>query len=710
MQQNPALAGAKIAVTAVFATLLGLVFFQYRVMEEKVGKTYDRVGGLETGVAELRRQVETTAGEIKEAREAAILTKEHSETLVRLAGEGLFRSTDGGGERGGGPEVPPAKRTTRQVDRTSAPSVIAGVEIYPYNAGWTVVCDGKANADPKADLPPADQIDWEGVLNDYTPGEPKGWNFLSDDRTTTVSALSYYIHDFLAERKIGNVQEYRARLAERIEESPDRTTYMIYLRKGVRWHDPESSMLAEHPWLRGERFVTAKDVKFTFDLLRHEQTATPLKVYYEEVSETEAIDEYTVRVTWKRPNFYARAQVLELQPIPYHIWAFDPDGNPYGDPDVYAQFGKHWFGKSMCGNGPYRFVEYKRGEYVRCIRNEGFWERRPTCKEYYVHIIRDDDSRLARFWNKGTIVHIFNPPQYRRFVLEGDPNKPLHRYERFDRPAPKEWENTYFIWRRPTYGGFGWNMRKPLFEDKRVRRALTLALNRPAVPEKFFDGLGEVIPIGESVFSPYFNDKVPVLPFDVEKAKALLEEAGWKDSDGDGIRDRVINGKKVDFEFSLLISSASQDQLQICQMYKGDLLKAGIKLTPDPAEGALWSQKIHNREFDGFIIFWTAGFDSDPRQLWDSRKKDDSASNNYTGFGDPEADALFEKLVTTFDYPSRIALMHRWYEIEHEAQPYTWIWSIHSPVVIDADWRIPEPKLTNPQIDRRLIFRWKDRK
>jgi len=708
--QNPILAALKLMVFTAFTVTLCYVLIQYHSVEEKVLRTHDQVSTLDTTVSELKRSVQAARDDIRDARDAARTTSEHVDTLVQLAGQGLI----GGGTNGSGPQ--PGSTSTaktgsvrKRADRSSAPSVIAGVELYPYNPGWTVLCDAKANADPKRDLPSPEQIDWDAVLNDYTAGEPKGLNFYSDDRTSTVAALSFYCLDALATRKTSEYQEWNAALAERIEESPDRRVYTIYLRQGVRWHDPEPAMLRKYPWLKGAHFVTARDVKFTYDLLRNENTSTPLKVYYEDIEDVELLDEYTVRVTWKEPNFYARASTMDIQPIPAHIWGSDPDGNPYGEPAVYTQFGKHWFGKSMCGNGPYRFVQYKLSDYFHYVRNESYYGQRATCKGYYVHIIRDNTARLARFWAGDLVFMILGAEQYRTFVLEGDEDKPLHRYERFNRPAPKDWEHTYFIWRRPTYGGFGWNQRKPLFSDRRVRRALTLALNRYAVPEKIFYGLGEVIPIGESVLSHYYNKNIKPLPFDLDRAKALMTEAGWTDTDGDGILDKVINGQKKDFEFKLLIASSSAEQLSICQMYKEDLLKIGMKLTPDPAESALWSRNIHDRNFDGFIIFWTAGFDSNPRQLWDSTKVDDTASNNYTGYGDPEADKIFEELTTTFDYPARIKRMHRWFEMQFRDQPYTWIWALHSPIIGHADWRIPEPSLISPKIDRRLIFKWKKR-
>lgn len=707
MQQSPLLTALQLLVMVGVVIVAGLLVFQYLSVEEKMVRTHDQVSSLDNSVSELKRTVERMATETARARDASQNTERRLNELTDLARQGALVAS--GSDATSDSDSTNTSSELRREDRSSAPSTIAGIEVYPYRPGWTVLCDSRTNADPKRDLPPEDQIDWDATMNDYASGEPKGLNFYSDDRTVTVSSLSYYVFDPVAERKTTNVQEWNAKLAERVEESPDSREYIIYVRKNIFWHQPEPAMVRDHPWIAGERPITGRDIKFTLDLLRNPQTSTPLKVYYQDIESVELIDEYTVHVTWKRRRFYNRQVTLEVQPYPEFIWAFDRDGNRYPEPDVYAQFGKHWFGKSMCGSGPYRFVEYKRGEFIRCVRNNNYYGDRPTCREYYVQIIADSTARLAAFWNQRITFTILVPEQYRSVILEARDDTPVYEYENPDQPAPAHWNHVYRIWRRQTYGGFGWNMRKPLFQDKRVRKALTLSLNRAAVPEQMYYGLGETLAIGESVFSPYFNDQLPVLPFDLEQAARLLSEAGWEDTDGDGIRDKILNETKTDCSFQLLVSSSSAIQKQICQMYKEDLLKIGVQLEPNPAEAALWSRQIHDRAFDGFIIFWTAAFDSDPKQLWDSATVDDIASNNYTGFANAEADEIFAKLETTFDYPTRIQLMHRWYEIEYDEQPYTWIWTVHSPFISHADWRMPEPRQTNPYMDRRLMFRWKNR-
>jgi peptide/nickel transport system substrate-binding protein len=683
MQQNILLAVVKILAICVFAFFLGLNFLATQNLEEKVNHARDSIEGLSEGVAETSRQT-------KQNRQSL------DEILAALE-SGELRAGSAGTAAPG--DAPPSMDATF--------TLISGKKVYPRNPGWTVLCDKNANDDPKRDLP-EDQIDWNAVLPDVLAGEPKGLNWYSDDRTVTVSTIARYCTNMLAERKTTNLQEWRADLAERIEESPDRTQYMIYLRKGVRWHRPALD-LTEYPWLKGSFEVTARDVKYTYDIIRDPNTVSPLKIYYAEMVSADVVDDHTLRVTWKRPNFYARASTLEIRPYPEHIMACDQSGERYDEASVGAAFNNHWFSKSICGNGPYRFAEYRKGESIRMVRNENYFGPRPTCREYHFKFVKDPEARLAKFWNKEVFTISPSAEQYRRIILE-EGERAVFKYDNFGKPAPKDWEFTYSIWRRPVYGGFAWNQRREVLKDRRVRKAMTYALNRFAVVDKLFYGLGEVIPIGESVFSFYFNKNLKVLPFDLDKARKELDAAGWRDGDGDGIREKTINGEKRDLEFELIISASSPIQTAIVQMYKEDLRRVGVKLNQLPVDSALWAQKNSERDFDGLIIFWYAGIDSDPKQLWDSKSADISGSNNYTGFKDEEADAIFERLTETFDYEARSKLMHRWYEIQYREQPYTWIWSVHSPILVNADWRVPEPKLDAPYVDRRLVFRWKNRK
>ncbi|MHC4134314.1 MAG: ABC transporter substrate-binding protein [Planctomycetota bacterium] len=705
--QNPILAALKLILLTVFTVFLIQSFIQTEWLEEKVMKTREKVDTLGSNVAALKRKVEDTAEAATESKDAAERTYERVSTLIEIAEAGGFS----GGTSGGGTAPPPTK-PRKTVPPTlagpSQPTVIGGVEVMPRNPGWTVICDLSAADDPAAEIP-EDQVDWEAVLNDYLSGEPKSFNYYGADGTVTVEAVFWYACDTLAMHKQSDVMQYKPMLAERIEESPDRTQYMVYLRKRVPWHRPALD-LEEYPWLKEQRYVTAQDVKWTIEIMMNPNAGSPHRYQWEKVSDIEIVNDRQLLITWEQAQFYNRARVTGIQPYPTHIWTRDPLGKPYSKADMAAAFNDHWSSKIIVGNGPYRFVEWKTGEYVRLERFEDYYGQRATCKEFYHHFISDDTARIARFWDGKLTAILFQPEQYRKYILEGTEEKPIRKYENFDRPAPKNWPYTYFIYRRPVYGGFAWNMRREIFKDRRVRKALTLALNRFAVPEKFFYGLGEMLPVGESVLSVYFPKHLEVLPYDLDAARKELTAAGWSDTDGDGVLDQVINGEKRDLKIRLLLSASSPTQRQIAQMYKEDLQHIGVVLDVDLAESARWTTQKNDRDFDGLIIFWYAGFDSDPRQMWESMWADEPNSSNITGYQDPEADRIFAELVTTWDYPTRIKLTHRWYEMQFRDQPYTWIWSVHSPVVINTDWRIPKPRVVpRPYMDRRLAWKWKKR-
>ncbi|MHC4731049.1 MAG: hypothetical protein ACYS6Z_10735, partial [Planctomycetota bacterium] len=270
--QNPILAALKLILLTVFTVFLIQSFIQTEWLEEKVMKTREKVDTLGSNVAALKRKVEDTAEAATESKDAAERTYERVSTLIEIAEAGGFS----GGTSGGGTAPPPTK-PRKTVPPTlagpSQPTVIGGVEVMPRNPGWTVICDLSAADDPAAEIP-EDQVDWEAVLNDYLSGEPKSFNYYGADGTVTVEAVFWYACDTLAMHKQSDVMQYKPMLAERIEESPDRTQYMVYLRKRVPWHRPALD-LEEYPWLKEQRYVTAQDVKWTIEIMMNPNAGSP---------------------------------------------------------------------------------------------------------------------------------------------------------------------------------------------------------------------------------------------------------------------------------------------------------------------------------------------------------------------------------------------------------------------------------------------------
>ena len=319
--QNPILAALKIIVMTAFAVLLGLDLFATQNLEEKILRTRETLDKVSDGVAETNRRVDGATEAARNAKEAADRSYERLNALLDAMDRGIGVHVGEGGDRPPKVDRPPDRPAIPTGDVTTEPSVIAGKKVYPRNPGWTVLCDKDANDDPKRAVP-RDQIDRDGVLNLPEQSEPKGLNYYSDDRTVTLSGWAHLITDQLAMRKSTDIKEWNAMLAERVEESPDRTQYMIYLRKGVRWHRPTVD-LRQYPWLDKDFEVTASDVKFTIDMILDPNAICPLKVYFDEITDVEIIDRHTLKISWKRPNFYARATTLEIMPLPDQIYPHD---------------------------------------------------------------------------------------------------------------------------------------------------------------------------------------------------------------------------------------------------------------------------------------------------------------------------------------------------------------------------------------------------
>jgi ABC-type transport system substrate-binding protein len=225
----------------------------------------------------------------------------------------------------------------------------------------------------------------------------------------------------------------------------------------------------------------------------------------------------------------------------------------------------------------------------------------------------------------------------------------------------------------PAYRYIGWNSQRPVFRDARVRQAMTHALNREAIIKDVFVGMG-AIPTGPFLpGSPGLDPEIKPLPFDLAKAAELLSQAGWIDSDNDGLRDQVIDGKKLNFEFSLMIYATNPEFAALAAIFKEDLLKIGIKMTVEAAEWSLWQKRTHEKDFDAFTGGWTMGWVTDPYQLWHSSQADAPEGSNYTGFRNKEADGLIEGLRETFEPQEREKMLRRIHRLIVDSYNYTFL-------------------------------------
>ncbi|NLI82349.1 MAG: peptide-binding protein [Deltaproteobacteria bacterium] len=471
-------------------------------------------------------------------------------------------------------------------------------------------------------MPPADG-DW---LVSNLSAEPATLNPITAT-DAYASAINGHVYESLL-RRDEKTLELEPLLAESWDVSEDHLTYTFHLRKDVRWHD-------------GRPF-SARDIAFSFERIRDPKVdAAHQRNYYQDIDKLEVLDDHTVRFHYKMPYFRALEVCGSIDIVPAHQFVAGED------------FNSHPIGRSPTGTGPYRFLRWETGKEIVLVRNEDYWGGKPHLHRIVYKIITDRTVALQVLKQRGLDFLSLLPIQWMR-QTQG---------KRFEESFIKV---KYY---QPSYSYIGWNNRRPLFADKRVRRAMTMLLDRELFVKKVLFGLGTVVSGTFYINSPEYNRAVLPYPYDPSAALSLLKSAGWEDRDGDGILDR--DGRPFVFEF--IISSGSKIGEQLATILQENLKQAGIRMEIHKLEWAVFLQRIDGRNFDACTMGWSLGWESDPYQLWHSSMAE--KGSNFVGFRNEEADRIIEEARREFDAQMRRKLYHRFHEILHDEQPYTFLFT-----------------------------------
>jgi ABC-type transport system substrate-binding protein len=239
----------------------------------------------------------------------------------------------------------------------------------------------------------------------------------------------------------------------------------------------------------------------------------------------------------------------------------------------------------------------------------------------------------------------------------------------------------YWLW-GVSYSFIGWKQTHPIFKDVKVRTAMTLACNRERIRDDLELGKAKIATGPQHVNTPFSApDDLEPLPFDLEKAKALLAEAGWTDSDGDGILDKVIDGTKKDFKFTAMVPN-NQLFIPIFEIFQSDLHKIGVEMELDLLIWKQFKERLDARSFECTALLWGGnGWESDLTQIWHSSQIAEVPSSNFIEFSDPVADKMMEELRETFDYDERVAKQCALHKRIAELQPYTFLMTYRMPLM-----------------------------
>jgi peptide/nickel transport system substrate-binding protein len=506
-----------------------------------------------------------------------------------------------------------------------------------------------------------------GTLTRWFPVDPKSLNSIVSNDGEVNNYIGYYVNsENFGNRSWADPNRWVKMLAERIEITDDYKEYTIYLRKGVKWHRPAVDWAnPRYNWLKGDHYVTAKDVKFTIDIIRNPQVESPfLRSYYEDLEYVKVVDDYTVIFRWKKKTYNSLAFTVGLGPIPEFLYAFDEDGTPFPKETLGLKFNSHWYNNRAIGCGPYEFVSYETGVSIKLRRFEDFYDQKPAIQNITYLIYPDQKQNLLKLKSKIQDFGIFYPIDYREEILNMKPDSPF-----------KKGTMKYGLFDEMTYTYLGWNNENPLFADKRVRRAMTHSLNCKYMLHNIFMDLGNQLSGPLNINSPSYDKSLKPLDFSLDKARKLLTQAGWKDIDNDGILEKKVGKDMKKFEFSLLLGQGSPEWDAAMNIYKEDLLKIGVKMNLRLVDWAVMTKKLEDRDFDAYGGAWGMPWEQDPYQIWHSSQAAVPKSSNHISFRNKEADKVIDELRSTFEPDKRNALYHKFHRIIYDEQPYTFFFS-----------------------------------
>lgn len=320
----------------------------------------------------------------------------------------------------------------------------------------------------------------------------------------------------------------------------------------------------------------------------------------------------------------------------------------------------------IVGCGPYAFVEWTTRQRIVLERKKDWWgdkvKGKPMLEAYPPKLIYKTipDINAAITNAKDGQLDVIRSIQPTKFVdLKDDPNF----NSKFDLSTPDQFAYHYI----------GFNSKRPQFEDKRVRRAIAHLINRDEMIESIFEGMAIKTNGPINPKKPYYNSSLGEIEYDIEKAKALLAEAGWKDVDGDNILDKTVKGKKESFKVDYKYNQGNMVRKNIGQLLKDEAKRVGIEVTLTPVDFPTLLDDSDKRNFDMVALAWvnTPGLD-DMKQVWHSSSNKEGGSNRV-GFGTPESDKIIDQIRVTLDPEAQKQLYLKIQEIIHEEQPYVFL-------------------------------------
>jgi ABC-type transport system substrate-binding protein len=422
---------------------------------------------------------------------------------------------------------------------------------------------------------------------------------------------------------------------------------LFTLRKGIRFHDGQE--------------VTAADVKFTYETIVDPKNLSPRASDFEPIKEVVTPDRYTVRVTYKR-LFQPGFERWEMSILPAHLLSRErltEEARLSGrDPKTYTVRDAA-FNRRPTGSGPFRFDAWRTDQFIRLRRFDGYWEGPANFHEYLIRVIPDALTTEVAFYAGTADAYTAQPHQIAR--LRDDPR--FHATQRL----------------ALGYSYIGYNLRRPIFQDVRVRTALGMAINVDEIIKYVLYGQGEHATGPYARQLDYNDPDVRPLPYDPEGAARLLAEAGWK-KNAEGILEK--DGRPL--AFTIITNAGNEERSAVMVIAQNAWRRLGVKVDALSLEWAVFiNQRVDKGDFDAVVLGWAMDLSADLYQIFHSSQTGDFQLN-FVGYKNPKADALIVRIRQEYDHERQVALARELHRLIFHDQPYTFLYVRRVLSLMDA--------------------------
>jgi ABC-type transport system substrate-binding protein len=407
--------------------------------------------------------------------------------------------------------------------------------------------------------------------------------------------------------------------------------------------------------------VTSRDVRFTYETIMDPRNLSPRVPDFEPVKAVETPDRYTVRVVYKelfQPGFESWGMGI----LPEHLLSRErlaEEARRAGrDPATFAVRDAA-FNRRPIGSGPFRFVDWQSDVSIRLRRFDGYWEGPPNFHEYLVRILPDALTTELAFY-AGT-ADTYGAQAHQVARLQNDPRFHVNSVLALG------------------YSYIGYNLRRPVFQDVRVRTALGMAIDVDEIIRYVLYGQGERTTGPYPRQTDYYDPTTTPVPYDPAGAARLLAEAGWRPN-AQGILEK--DGRPL--EFTLITNNGNEERQAIMVVAQNAWRRLGVKVEILSLEWAVFiRERVNKLDFDAVVLGWSMGLDPDIYQIFHSSQAGPQQLN-FVGYKNARADELMVRIRREYDPARQTAMARELHRLIAHDQPYTFLYVRRALALMDG--------------------------